>query len=127
MEYTIIVNGQSYDLPKKTITVMSELDEVLRIDSNTKLSLKQKYEKLHVFVKKLFGDDAAKEMLGTDNLAEVDLSELALIIRQIDDAYMRPITEYSTRKAAEDINALNIDKVVELVKLADKMPNQAAR
>ena len=72
MEYTIIVNGQSYDLPKKTIVVMSELDEVLKVDSNTKLSIKQKYEKIHAFIKNLVGYESAKEIFGSDDLNEID-------------------------------------------------------
>ena len=29
MDYTVIINSRSYDLPKKTVSVMNKLDEVL--------------------------------------------------------------------------------------------------
>ena len=45
MIYTIIAsNGQSYDLPAKTIGVMDSLNNILKIDQ-TDLGLKQKYQK----------------------------------------------------------------------------------
>lgn len=121
MVYTIIVNEQSYDLPKKTITVMSELDEVLRVDSNTRLSVKQKYEKLHGFMKHLVGDEAAKEMFGSENLNEIDLSELTLAVKKVVDAYDKPIEEYDADKNTSKLDNLPIDKIIALAKAADRM------
>lgn len=121
MEYTIIVNEQSYDLPKKTVSVMSELDEVLKVDSNTKLSVKQKYEKLHNFMKHLVGDEAAKEMFGSENLNEIDLSELTLAVKKVVDAYDKPIAEYDTDKNVSKFDTLPIEKIVALSKAIDKM------
>ena len=40
MVYTIIANNKSFDLPKKTVSVMEELDRVLKVDSNKGLSLR---------------------------------------------------------------------------------------
>ena len=94
MLYTVVANGKSYDLPKKTIGIANKLDEVLRTDSIRGLSVRQKYEKLHVFVKELIGEEGAKEVLGTDNLDDVDLSELTITVRKIVDAYEKPITDY---------------------------------
>lgn len=62
MEYTIIVNGQSYDLPPKKLSVVKELDEVLKVDSVKGISVEQKFEKLHRFMKHLVGDESAREM-----------------------------------------------------------------
>lgn len=32
MVYTVIVNNRSYELPKKTVTVMEDLDQALKVD-----------------------------------------------------------------------------------------------
>lgn len=48
MEYTVIVNGKSYDLPKKTIAVAESLEEVLKVDS-TNLKIRQKMGKTAPF------------------------------------------------------------------------------
>ena len=33
MDYTVIINNRSYDLPKKTVSVMNKLDDVLKVDN----------------------------------------------------------------------------------------------
>lgn len=120
MEYTIIVNGQSYDLPKKTIQVVEKLDDVLRVDS-TNLKVKQKFEKLHAFVKGIVGEDAAKEMFGSDDLSEIDLSELTITVKKINDAYEAPVNEYSSDRMSCALDNLPIDKVVQMSKMIESM------
>ncbi|MDD6058203.1 MAG: hypothetical protein PUB98_08115 [Clostridiales bacterium] len=120
MEYTIIMNGQSYDLPKKTIAVMEKLDEVLKVDS-TNLNVRKKFEKLHEFVKGTVGDDAAKEILGSDIIAEIDLSDLTLAVKRIADAYDEPIRNYNEEKASRALSAIPIDKIISMTKAAEKM------
>ena len=44
MVYTIIANnGRSYDLPKKTVTVMEDLDQAITIDNNKKDNVSNHY------------------------------------------------------------------------------------
>lgn len=116
MEYTIIVNGRSYDLPKKTIPVMEKLDDVLKVDSIKGLSVKQRFEKIHAFVKGLVGDEAAAEMFGSDNISEIDLSELTLAVMKINAAYEKPISDFEAEERAEKFNALPIEKISSLTK-----------
>lgn len=121
MVYTIIVNGRSYELPKKTIAVMEDLDQALTIDSNRNLSLREKYMHLHEFLKRNIGEEKAKECLGSDNLDEIDLSELAITVRKIHDAYDKPISEYQTAKMREKLGTLPMDKIAPMMNAADKM------
>lgn len=123
MEYTIIVNGQSYDLPKKTIGVMSELDEVLKVDSNARLTVKQKFEKLHTFMKHLVGDDAAKEMFGSEDLNDIDLSELTLAIKKVADSYDSPVVEYEAEKSRAKLEGIPIEKIISIANAAEKIVN----
>lgn len=122
MEYTIIVNGQSYDLPKKTISVMSKVDEVLKVDA-TRGTVRQKFEKLHKFMIELVGEEAAKEMFGAEKLDEIDLSELTLAVKKVVDAYDKPINDYDMEKQREKFDSLPIDKVVSMTKAAQSMAN----
>ena len=86
MDYTVIINNRSYDLPKKTVSVMNKLDDVLKVD-NLNIKARQKFEKLHEFVKDILGEANAKEILGSDNLDEIDLQPdpICLPIRQCPD------------------------------------------
>ena len=104
MEYTVIVNGKSYDLPKKTIAVAESLEEVLKVDS-TNLKIRQKMEKLHRFSKDLLGEDNVKEILGTDDLEEADTSALAMLVLNINEAYEKCV-KHSTASRPKNCHLL---------------------
>lgn len=127
MEYTVIVNDRSYDLPKKTISVVEKIDNVLKVDSLKGCSIKQKFEKLHSFVKEVVGDDNAKDMFGSDDIAEIDLSEVTLAVKKIIDAYDKPIVDYDSEKSRMKLEGLPIEKIISVAKAAEKissMPQQ---
>lgn len=121
MVYTIIVNNKNYDLPKKTVTVMSRMDEVMKVDLTQGLSVRQKYEKLHGFMKELVGEGKCKEMFGSDNLDEIDLSELTLAVKMVIDAYEKPVTDYDREKNMNKFNDIPLDKILSLTKAANTM------
>lgn len=121
MEYTVIVNNRSYDLPKKTIVVVEKLDSVLKIDSAKGYSIRQKFEKLHGFVKELVGDDNAREMFGSDRIEDIDLSEVTIVVRKIVDAYDKPIIDYDAEKSRMKLDGLPIEKIISVAKAADKI------
>lgn len=120
MEYTIIVNDRSYDLPKKTLTVVEKLDTVLKVDSSN-IPVRQKFEKLHGFMKDVVGAEAAAEMFGSDNLAEIDLSEITLAVRKVIDAYDKPVKDFESEKVSRSLNDLPLDKIISMTKAAEKM------
>ena len=123
MVHTVIVNGRSYDLPKKTIGIADKLDDVLKTDSIRGLSVRQKYEKLHDFTKGVLGEENAKEILGTDNLDEIDLSELTITVRKIVDAYEKPVTDYQMERNREQLSRLPLKQLESIVKAADTAAN----
>ena len=126
MVYTIIVNERSYDLPKKTVAVMEKLDDVLKVDQIKGLTVKQKFEKLHSFVKGLVGDSNTEEMFGSDNISEIDLSELTLAVKKIVAAYDKPITDYDAEMARQKFDNVPIEKIVSLTKAAQTVSAQQA-
>ena len=121
--YTIIVRNRSYELPNKTLDVMEDLDQALRIDENKALSLREKYAHLHEFVKRILGEEDAKEALGAEDLNKIDLSELSITVRKISDSYDKPIIEYQLGKAREKIGALPLDKMTSLMSAAGVAAN----
>lgn len=123
MEYTIIVNGRSYDLPKKNISVMEKLDEALKVDS-LRMNIRQKYERLHRFVKDIVGEENAKEIFGSDDLDNIDLSELSLTVLKINDAYDQPVSEYSNDKMLKMINSIPTEKITSLTKSMQSIANK---
>lgn len=116
MIYTIIAsNGQSYDLPAKTIGVMDSLNNILKIDQ-TDLGLKQKYQKILEFAVNVLGDEAVKEILGNDKVNDIDVGELELIILKIKAAYDKPIEEYRAEQLENSLEGIPTEKLVALTK-----------
>jgi len=121
MEYTVIVGGKSYALPKKTLTVMERLDEALKVDRVKGLSVRQKFEKLHGFMKDTVGEEKCREMFGSDDLEEIDLSELAVTVRKVLDAYERPVRDYDIEQGKNQLNRLPLEKIISMASAAEKM------
>lgn len=120
MEYTVIFNGKSYDLPKKTMQIWEELDSIYKLDANKGISNRVKYEKMVQFVKKLVGADNTIEIYGTDNLEKMDLNDIVLSVRKIKDAYENPLRNYQNEVMRESFNQLPIDKLAPMTKLLDQ-------
>lgn len=122
MVYTIIVGNRSYDLPKKTLEVTEQMEKVIETDKAVGIGIREKFNTVFSYENDVLGSDAVKEILGSDNLDEVDLSEVTILFNKIHDAYNKPITDYKLSKSREALNALPIEKVVELAKAANELP-----
>ena len=122
MEYTVIINGRSYDLPKKNISVMEQLDAVLKVDQ-LKIRPRQKFEKVHAFLKDMLGEEHAKELVGSDSLDEIDLSELSIAVLKINDAYNQPLTDYRIEKIRATMSNMQTDKFTALANSASTISN----
>lgn len=118
MEYTIIVNDRSYDLPKKTLSVVEKIDDILKVDSVKGYSVRQKFEKLHGFVKEMVGEDNAAEMFGASTLSEIDLSEITLAVKKVIDAYEKPINDYDIEKRKEKLSTIPFEQINMMTKAA---------
>jgi len=124
MQYTVIINGQSYDLPKKTMKVVEEMDKVAQIDNVKGIGIRDKFKALFDFIGGLVGKEAAKEILGSDKLDDVDLSEVTLTFAKIKDAYDKPLEDYNTEKSFQKLNSIPTDKIVQLANVANQMSQQ---
>ena len=117
-EYLIIVNDKSYELPNKTIAVTERLDEALKVYSIPNLKIRQKFEKLHTFVKSVVGEENAAEMFGSSKLDEIDLSELSLVVLKINDAYDKPLADYKNDEMRAKMDSIPLDKIASMVNAA---------
>ncbi len=118
MVHTIIVNNKSYDLPKKTVAITEKLDKALTVDSIKGLTIRGKFDILHEFVKELVGEENAAEMLGSTNLDDIDLSELAVVVLSINEAYEKPLNDFQTERMRAKMGMLPMDKFNSITKAA---------
>lgn len=116
MQYTVIINGRSYDLPKKTLSVTERMDETAKVDNVAGLSVREKFQRVHAFVKEVLGDESAKMVFGSDFLEEIDLSEVTLAFRKIVDAYNKPLEDYNIQKNSEKMAAIPFAKIADMGK-----------
>ena len=123
MDYTIIANNKTYSLPPKTIAVMEELENVSKVDEIQGMSLRNKFETLHDFIKCIFGEEKATEILGSSEFNKVDLSDITLTINKIIDAYEKPIQDYQDEKTRKTLNGIPMEKIISMAKAAQSISN----
>lgn len=120
MIYTVIINNQSYDLPKKTLAITEKLENVVRTDTRAGVSIRDKFKATYDCVADLIGPGNAVEALGA-SIEECDLNDVTLAFRMIVDAYNKPLEEYKADRSAVDLNRLPIDKLMTLVEAAKQV------
>ena len=65
----------------------------------------------------------AKEAFESDNLEEIDMSELTLAILKINDAYNQPLTDYKVEKMRVAMSSMQTDKIAALANSASTIAN----
>ena len=125
MEYTVIIKDRSYDLPDKTLKVVEEMDTVVRIDGKRGMSIRDKYKRLYDFIVELVGMENAKEILGSDNIEEVDLCEVTLTVKKILDAYEQPLLDYQTQQMEEQLRRVPIEKMAGITQTIDSIAHSS--
>ena len=118
---TGIINNQSYDLPKKTVKVMEDMEKVAKIDEAKGMSIRDKFRTMFEFISGLVGKENAKEILGSDNLEEVDLCDVTLTFKKIMDAYDKPLVEYQEQQMEERLRTIPMDKVAGITGALDSI------
>lgn len=118
MKYTVIIDNHSYDLPAKTMAVVEKLDEAMKVDARSDLSIRAKYQVLLDAIEGVLGTEDTTRALGSNNLESVDLSSLTLAFRAIVDAYDKPVSDYEMKKAREKLSNAQIDQIVKIAQSA---------
>lgn len=114
MEYSFVYNGRGYELPKKTLDVTKNLNEILNIDG-ANISIEKKFQRCLEFVTVLVGKDNVIELFGSDELRKIDLSELSIVINLIDESYGKPLEEFQARRMNEKLSSIPIESLSALM------------
>ena len=126
MNYTVIINDRSYDLPGKTLAVTEQLEAVLRVDHASGASLREKFQKTMGCLVDLMGREAVEDALGSADIDKVDVNEITLAFRKIVDAYNKPLEEYNTSQGLGALAQLPIDKILALADAAKQVSQMEA-
>jgi hypothetical protein len=117
--YSLNVERKNYTLPAKSLRVVEDMDRVSQIDNEQGMSIRDKFDTILKFIIDLVGEDNAKEMLGSTDIEEVDLSVVTITFRKIVDAYNKPIADYNARRSGELFSSIPSDKIEKITKLAE--------
>lgn len=117
MVVQMVYDGATYDLPKYTLDIQKQMDEI-----NKESDFEQKVIKMGDFIAFVFGSDFANAKLG-EKLEDIDLIELRNIYHGIDQTYANAMRESDTDldDAAAAIEKLGgIDNVIKLLDAVNK-------
>ena len=105
----IFYNGEEYELATKTMKLARMQETAERAQTLT-----EAYAAEFQFVKAAIGEDAAREILGTINIEDVDLVEMVKVYNTITAGYDREIAEIERTREAEMFASPALDKITQL-------------
>lgn len=117
MNYSIIIESKSYDLPAYSFGIAEKIEkqEILN-KSNAKF--REKCKSMYDFLVEVLGKTTINDLLGEFNNVEPNLLNLTYL--KVISAYNNPIKEYSNENA---LNSLSDDKLDKLINLLNAMNN----
>lgn len=89
-------NGNTFELPKLTLEQKEKLEAAVKAPSDTRAGIETKYN----FVTTMLPEEYLENVLGGDNVADIDVQSLQLILADIDAAYNLPLIEAQMKKIA---------------------------
>lgn len=113
MQYTVIYNGQSYDLPNYSIKISDKLEEI-EISNKGNVKFKDKCKKMYDFIADLLTKQIALDILG--KFEESDPNIINIVYLEIVKSYNKPLADYSKNEMDEIMNSGDIDKILEITK-----------
>lgn len=122
MEYIIIDGSKSYDLPKKTLKIVEEMERAISIDSSSNVPIKDKYKAVLKACQTIAGQEATEEILGGNKLEEMDLCEVTILFEKICAAYQAPIDDFKNDRSSEVLSRLPIAEIEKLSNVLASIP-----
>lgn len=113
MEYSILENGKTYDLPKYNLKISAKM-EVVENFKRTGASACDKIRKMYDFIAEIIGKENAVEILG--KVDDADPNYINIVYLDIVRAYNKPLAEYENERQAEQLDNDIFEKLDKLVK-----------
>ena len=113
MEYTVIYNGQSYDIPDYSIKISEKLEEIELLNRGNQ-KFKDKCRKMYDFIGEILTKQVASELIG--KFEDSDPNTINILYLEIVKSYNKPLTDYNEAEVEKRINSDELEKMLELVK-----------
>lgn len=113
MEYTVIYNGQSYDIPNYSIKISEKLEEIELLNRGNQ-KFRDKCKKMYDFIGEVLTKQVANELIG--KFEDSDPNTINILYLEIVKAYNKPLADYNESEVEKRINSDELEKMLELVK-----------
>lgn len=113
MEYEIIWNGETYQIPGYSLKIADKLEEIELLNRGNQ-KFRDKCKKMYDFIGDILTKSIATQLLG--KFDESDPNNINILYLEIVKTYNKPLVDYNKSDAEEKLNAPELDKVIELVK-----------
>lgn len=113
MEYTVIYNGQSYDIPNYSMKISEKLEEI-ETQNRGNMKFRDKCKKMYDFIGEILTKQTAIEILG--KFEDTDPNAINILYLEILKSYNKPLMDYNDAEVEKKINSDELEKVLELVK-----------
>lgn len=113
----IELNGETYELPKLTITLQEMLDT-----AGSQRSTRAAFEKQLEAVQKVLGKDAAAKVLDGKQLKDIDLMALATTFSAVVTAYQKPLLEAQAASLEERFGTVStaLEPILKAIEASEK-------
>lgn len=112
MEYTVIYNGQSYDIPNYSIKISEKLEEIELLNRGNQ-KFREKCKKMYDFASDILGKETVVSILG--KFDESDPNGINILYLEIVKSYNKPLVDYNMQGFEEKLGDGQIDKVLEMI------------
>ena len=109
MEYSVIIEGTSYDLPSYDFKIADSIEAI-----KSSVKLREKCKKMYEFIKLTLGKDITEQIIGKFENS-CDPNKIQIIYMSIVDQYSKPITEYNMRDIQDKMEESHLAEMAKLI------------
>ena len=120
MEYSIIHNGQAYDLPPYSLKIAEKLEKT-ELSNGSGKRFKEKCKGMYDLICELLTPDSTKEILG--EFLDADPNTINIVYLEIVKQYNKPLDDYRAEKTNESLSDRNIQKLTDMLNAFEKVQN----
>lgn len=113
MEYTVIYNGVSYDIPSYSIKISEKLEEIELLNRGNQ-KFKEKCKKMYDFISEIIGKENSTNILG--KFEESDPNVINILYLDIVKSYNKPLEDYTQQGLSEKLSDGQLDKMLEVIR-----------
>lgn len=119
----VTLNGHSYQLPTRTLAVVEQIESLMQTEMQFEKRQIRAVDCLtaeYGFILSIFGEEKSTEILGADNIREVDVNEVSIAVIKILTAYNEKVEKAKLEKQMQVLSDPKIKQALDLMKSSNK-------